>query len=137
MASVAAILELEAELSQARDAAQALLSNCAAAMEAEDLSRHELRQQLVAWAREVSASFQFRLVRVLSLTRGSQMLGSLDADTIRLAGRRINAALRLRRHEEWGPEMLHDEGGRSPYLSEYSMLLTTLTGKPARMAQNA
>ncbi len=109
MASVAAIIELEAELSQARDAAQAFLAHCAAVMEAEHLSSYELPQKLVAWAREVSARFDFQLVRILSLTRQSQMLGSTDADTIRLAVRRIDAALGLRRYEEWGQEVLHDE----------------------------
>jgi hypothetical protein len=109
MATVAAIIELEAQLSQARDAAQVFLTHCAAVMEAENLSSRELPQQLGAWAREVSARFHVPLVRVLSLVNQSQMLGSTDADTIRLAVRRIDAALRLRQYEQWGPEILNDE----------------------------
>ena len=109
MASVAAIIELEVEFSQARLAAQAFLAHCAAVMEAEESSRYEFPQQLVAWAMEVSAKFHVPLVRVLALVNQSQMLGSTDADTIRLAVRRIDAALRLRQYEEWGPEILNDE----------------------------
>ena len=110
MASVAAITELEAELSQARNAAEALLAQLAAMIEAEDLNAYDdLPPHLVVWAREISARFHVPLVRVLSLVRQSQMLGSTDADAIRLAVKRIEAALRLRKYEEWGPELLNDE----------------------------
>ena len=86
MASVAAITELEAELSQARNAAEALLAQLAAMIEAEDLNAYDdLPPHLVVWAREISARFHVPLVRVLSLVRQSQMLGSTDADAIRLA----------------------------------------------------
>jgi hypothetical protein len=110
MAAVAAITELEAELSQARNAAEVLLAQLAAVIEAEDLSAYDdLQPHLVARAREVSARFHVPLVRVSSLVRQSNMLGSTDQDAIRLAVQRIDAALRLRQHEEWGPEILNNE----------------------------
>jgi hypothetical protein len=109
MASVAAITELEHEISWARDAAEAFLNECAAIIKAEDLIRYEVPRYLVATARETSAKFHYQLVRVLSLVRHSNMLGSTDEDIIRLALRRIDAALRLRQYEEWGPEILNDE----------------------------
>jgi hypothetical protein len=110
MPSAAAITELEAELSQARDTAEALLAQLAAMIEAEDLSIfQQLPPHLVARAREVSSRFHVPLIRVLSLVNHSQMLGATDADTIRLALRRIDAALRLRQYEQWGPEILNDE----------------------------
>ena len=37
------------------------------------------------------------------------MFGKTDLDAIRLSVRRIDAALRLRRYDEWGPEILNDE----------------------------
>jgi hypothetical protein len=110
MPSATAITELETELSQTRDAAGALLAQLAAMIEAEDFSIYdELPLHLVARAREVSGRFHVPLVRVLSLVMRSQMLGITDADAIRLAVRRVDAALRLRQYEQWGPEILNDE----------------------------
>src|SRR5205807_1520400 len=74
-----------------------------------DLSSYELPPHLAARARELSAGFYGPLVGVSSLVRQSQMLGNTDVDSIRLAVRRIDSALRLRRYEEWGPEILNDE----------------------------
>jgi hypothetical protein len=110
MASVAVIPELETELSQARDAAGALLAQFAAMIEAERFSIYSiLPPDVLARAREISARFHVPLVRVLALARQSQMLGSTDVDAIRLAAKRIEAALRLREYEEWGPQILNDE----------------------------
>jgi hypothetical protein len=110
MASVAVIPELETELSQARDAAEALLAQFAAMIEAERFSIYSiLPPDVLARAREISARFHVPLVRVLALARQSQMLGSTDVDAIRLAAKRIEAALRLREYEEWGPQILNDE----------------------------
>jgi hypothetical protein len=110
MASVAEITELEAALSQARDAAEAFLAQFAAMAEAKQFSFYSiLPPDLIARAREIAARFHLPLVRVLALARQSQMLGSTDVDAIRLAVKRIEAALRLRKYEEWGPEILNDE----------------------------
>lgn len=110
MTSVAAITELETELSQARDAAQAWLAQCEELIDAETFSIYdEFPPHQLARAGEVSARFHVPLVRVLFLVRQSQMLGSNDVDAIRLAVKRIEAALRLRQYEEWGPEILNDE----------------------------
>src|ERR1700730_8811902 len=110
MTSFTAIAELEAELSQARDAAEAWLAQCAE-MIASGKRRiyDELPPHLLARAGEASTKFYVPLVRVLSLVRQSQMFGSTDADAIRFAIRRIDAALRLRQYEQWGPEILNDE----------------------------
>jgi hypothetical protein len=109
MASVAAIIELEGELSRARDAAEAFLDQCLALIRQNHLSNYEVPPSVISRARDVSAMFHVPLIRAFSLVRQSQMLGSTDADTIRLAVRRIDAALRFRYHEEWGPEILNDE----------------------------
>src|SRR5437763_6568680 len=107
MATVAAITELEAELSQAREAAQAWIEQCAEMINTRDFRIYDEPQpHLLARAREASAKFHAPLARVLSLVQQSQMLGTTDEDAIRLAVRRIDAALRLRRHDEWGPEIL-------------------------------
>jgi hypothetical protein len=57
MASVAAITELEAKLSEAREAAGHFLEECTRAIEAEEFSWHEFPAHLVPKARELSAGF--------------------------------------------------------------------------------
>jgi hypothetical protein len=86
MASVAEITELEAALSQARDAAEAFLAQFAAMAEAKQFSFYSiLPPDLIARAREIAARFHLPLVRVLALARQSQMLGGTDVDAIRLS----------------------------------------------------
>ena len=57
----------------------------------------ELSARLLPRARELSAGFHAPLVRLSSLVRQSTMFGNIDFETMRLAIRRIDAALRLRR----------------------------------------
>ena len=107
MAPVATITELEAQLSHAREAAACFLEQCA--VEAEELNICQFPADLVARARELSAGFHPSLVRISSLVSQSPMFGKTDLDAIKLSVRRIDAALRLRQYEEWGPETICDE----------------------------
>jgi hypothetical protein len=109
MALIATITELEAQLSKARDAAECFLVQCTRAIEAEEFGSYEFPAHLTPRARELSAGFYAPLVRVSSLVSQSSMFGNTDQDAIKLAVRRIDAALRLRRYDEWGPEILNDE----------------------------
>src|SRR5215469_1112857 len=109
MASVATIVELQAQLTHARDAAAKFLGECKTAAEAEGLSSYDIPPHLAPKAKELSEPFYPPLVRISSLVRQSSMFSSTDVDAINLAVRRIDAALRLRRFEEWGPEILSDE----------------------------
>lgn len=109
MASVTMITELEAWLSEARVVAERFLGECSAAIEAEGYASYELPADLAPRAKELSAGFHAPLVRLSSLVRQLPMFGSVDLEAMQLAVRRIDAALRLRQYQEWGPEILHDE----------------------------
>ena len=60
MASVATITELQAQLSDARDAAARFLEECTRAIETEEFSWREFPAHLAARARELSAGFHRR-----------------------------------------------------------------------------
>jgi len=120
MSSVKAIADLESQLENARAEAERFFGDCEAAggngqddIVLEDaLARYDfdLPDALARRARELSARFNAVLVRVVALLRQSPMFGNADVQALQLAVRRINAALRFRLFEEWGPEVLHDEG---------------------------
>ena len=103
MAPVETIEELEAQLMTALTEAQRFL------LEEIDPGVVDLPAQLVERARAVSGDFHAPLVRVIPLVRESAMLTAVDLNAVQLSVRRINAALRLRAYQEWGPEVLHDE----------------------------
>jgi hypothetical protein len=103
MSSLETIGDIEAELSEAREATARFLQ------ELHSQHSHELPAHLVPRARELSASFYQPLVRLSSLVSQSQMFGNSDVEAMRLTIRRVGAALRLRRFQEWGPQILNDE----------------------------
>lgn len=109
MTSVSALADLEARLSEAREEAKRFFADCEALRQKLGAS-FELSEDLVRKGKEISARFDDALVRIASLVRQSPMFGSTDLQALQLAVRQISAALRLRRHREWGPEVLHDEG---------------------------
>lgn len=104
MTSEETINELETKLSDARELAAEFLKEVKA-----EGYRQTLSESTLTRAREISAQFHPGLVRLSSLVRQSPMFGDSDVQALRLVIRRIDAALRLRKFEEWGPEILNDE----------------------------
>ena len=94
--------EVERLLGEASVSAEGLLNDAP-----EDA--RELPLELQGRAREVAALYGAALVRLIHLARDSAMLAPVDVTAVQLSMRRIEAALRLRAYEEWGPELLHDE----------------------------
>ncbi|PXX94650.1 hypothetical protein [Halomonas sp. LBP4] len=109
MPSVTTITDLEAQFSEAREATKRFFEECSAAMEAQGYTSYDLPADLAPKAKDLSARFHTPLVRLSTLVRQSPMFGDADLSTMLLAVRRIDAALRLRQYEEWGPQVLHDE----------------------------
>ena len=101
MPSLTMIADLEAEISDVREAAGRFLQSCE--------TDYELPDDLVPQAKSISARFYLPLVRLLSLVLQSPMLGDPDQSAIRLAIRQIDAALRLRRYQEWEAQVISDE----------------------------
>jgi hypothetical protein len=109
MTSVSALADLEARLSGGHEEAERFFANCEALRQKLGAS-FELSEDLARKGKEISARFDGALVRIASLVRQSPMFGNTDLQAMQLTVRQISAALRLRRHREWGPEVLHDEG---------------------------
>lgn len=102
MPSLEAIAEFEEQLLTARAEAERYFGEL-------EPGAYDLPPGFAERARELSARFHAPLVRLVSLVRESAMLTAVDLNALQLAVRRIDAALRLRLYEEWGPEVLHDE----------------------------
>jgi hypothetical protein len=108
MYPVKSVTDLESQLSTAHAEAERFFRECESAQE--NKYDFELSAALAAKARDISSQFDAALVRIAALVQHSPMFGSVDLQAIQLAVRRINAALRLRLFEEWGTDVLHDEG---------------------------
>jgi hypothetical protein len=106
--TVEAVVRIESELAAASGEASRFLERVDAARP-EHSNTYEVPEELREVARNVSARFHAPLVRLASMVRESPMFGAADLSAVQLVVRRIDAVLRLRRYEEWGPEILHNE----------------------------
>jgi hypothetical protein len=106
--SVESIKELEDELSAARAAAEGFLLACR--VDSDSVVLGVVPQKLLDEARDVSNQFHRPLVLIAAHMRRSPMFGDADMQAVQRAVRRIDAALRVRLCQEWGMEVLHDEG---------------------------
>src|SRR5579859_100520 len=102
MPSAETIAELEAQLTTAMPEAEQFFYQL-------EHGGWNLPAQRSERTRKLSDCFHIPLVRLVSLVRESTTLTAVDVNTVQLSIRRIDAALRLRLYEEWGPEVLHDE----------------------------
>jgi hypothetical protein len=113
MSSGEGLIELEAQLRVARDAAEELFRAWAMAIEADSgrvWAIGEVPKDLLSQSKKASTEFHRALVRTAALVRKSPMFGNADQQVIQLVVRRIDAALRMRNYREWDSEVLHDEG---------------------------
>lgn len=102
------IAGIESQLFAAREAAHRFLTDCEQYKD-EFVSHYDLPVEAMSKARSLSKDFHGPLIRLSRFVRRSAMLGELDLKVIQRAIHRIDAALRLRQHVQWDPEILNDE----------------------------
>jgi hypothetical protein len=111
MPSVEVLKELEGKLWVARTAAQAFFQACSDEAESSGVEHFGVvPERLSRQGKELSNLFHAPLVRIATHVRHSPMFGGVDLQAVQQAVRQIDAALRLRRFQEWDPEVIHDEG---------------------------
>jgi hypothetical protein len=109
MSSIKAINALAGQLEESLGATRDFLNRCDEAAQGRPY-QFEMPTDLAGVGTRLAARFNATLVRIAALVRESPLHGKPDLEAVQLAIRRINAALRLRLFEEWGPEIMHDEG---------------------------